>query len=77
MSDLEAMSEAELLDLGREKTTVIRALRDEVLEIQRVHSTKALARKAEERITAMNTPGAIMAEIEGVAASADAGGRTP
>ena len=77
MSDLDAMTEDELRELGREKTTAIRALRREAQEIQQVFSTKALARKAEERRIAENTPGAIMAEIEGVAASADAGGRIP
>ncbi len=77
MSDLDAMSEGELLDLQRAKTLLVRALRKELLEITQAHSAKALARKAEEREIAMNTPGAVMAEIEGVAAAADAGGRTP
>ncbi len=77
MSDLDAMSESELLDLQREKTLLVRALRKELLEMTQVHGAKALARKAEEREIAMNTPGAVMAEIEGVAASADAGGETP
>ncbi len=77
MSDLDAMSEDELRELGQEKGLVIKALRKEMREIQRAHSTKALARKAGERLVAMNTPGAVMAEIEGVAADATAGGETP
>ncbi len=77
MSDFDAMSESELLELGQEKGLVIKALRKEMREIQQAHSTKALARKTGERLVAMNTPGAIMAEIEGVAAAAGAGAETP
>ncbi len=77
MSDFDAMSESELLDVLRAKRQFVRALRKEILEIQQAHSTKALARKAAEHETAMNTPGAIMAQIEGVAAAAGAGAEAP
>ncbi len=53
------------------------ALREEMLAISDFMSAKQAEEKATAAALAMNTPGAVMAEIEGVAAAADAGGKAP
>ncbi len=74
MSDLEAMSEDELRQLKREKYLITELAREQMLAIEQVFSAKRVARKAEERELAENTPGAVMAQIDAAAAEADAGG---
>ena len=77
MSDLDALSEDELRQLKREKYLIVELAREQMLAIERVFSDKRVARKAEERRIAENTPGAVMAQIEATAAEADAGGEAP
>ena len=52
-------------------------IRAEMLEIQTDIDEIEVARKADERRIAMATPGAVMAEIEAVAACAFGGAKTP